>query len=101
MVSQWNAYEFDENGNVNSDSNKAYTKKEQMQLVDGNSVNYAESSGRGDYHTQYDSDPVSIYDPEVRKEVRKGWKSPSDNQRDKDYFNKKSSEEKANELLEG
>ena len=100
MVSQWHAYEFDENGNVTSDPKKAYTKEEQMQLVDGNSVNYAESSD-GDYHIKVDSDPVSIYDPEVRKEVRKGWKSPSDNQRDKDYFNKKSSEEKANELLEG
>ena len=73
-----------------------------MQLVDGNSVNYAESSGRGDYHTQYDSDPVSIYDPEVRKEVRKGWKSPvtgTGKETAPHYFDTDRSEKKANERL--
>ncbi|AUW96322.1 DUF3114 domain-containing protein [Streptococcus pluranimalium] len=69
-----------------------------MQLVDGNSVNYAENSD-GNYHTEVDSDPVSIYDPEVRKEVRKGWKGPSTDN-NKDYFDIKDSENKANEKLE-
>ncbi|WP_367783983.1 DUF3114 domain-containing protein [Streptococcus pluranimalium] len=100
LVSQWYAYEFDENGNVNSDPNKVYTKEEQMQLVDGNSVNYAESSGRGDYHTQYDSDPVSIYDPEVRKEVRKGWNSPKTDNELEDYYDIENSVKEANSKVE-
>ncbi|AUW96336.1 DUF3114 domain-containing protein [Streptococcus pluranimalium] len=98
LVSQWHAYEIDENGNVNSEPDKAYTKEQQMQLVDGTSVNYAERSD-GDYHTEYDSDPVSIYDPEVRKEVRKGWKSPSTRSSDNDYFDRDESENRANALL--
>lgn len=100
LVSQWNAYEIDENGNVNSDPNKAYTKEEQMQLVDGNSVNYAESSGSGKHHAEYDSDPVSEYDPEVRKKVGEKWKSPqTDDDGADDYFDRDKSEEDANDKL--
>ncbi|AUW96334.1 DUF3114 domain-containing protein [Streptococcus pluranimalium] len=71
--------------------------------VDGNSVNYAENSD-GNYHTEYDSDPVSIYDPEVRKKVRKGWKDPLTGRRNKNelnYFDIDNSEEKANKKLKG
>ena len=72
-----------------------------MQLVDGNSVNYAESSGKGDYHTEYDSDPVSIYDPEVRNEVRKGWKDPSRYSAKENYFDTEESSKRANDRLRG
>ncbi|AUW96330.1 DUF3114 domain-containing protein [Streptococcus pluranimalium] len=75
-----------------------------MQMVDSNSVNYAESSGRGDYHTEYDSDPVSIYDPEVRKEVSEDWKSPVtgyDYINDPNYFDMEKSKKDADEKLEG
>ncbi|MEX2803546.1 DUF3114 domain-containing protein [Streptococcus sp. H31] len=99
LVSQWNAYEFDENGNVNSDPNKVYTKEEQLQLVDGNSVNYAEKDGG--YHTKLDSDPVSEYDPEVRKKVGKEWKSPNLKKGELDYFDRSKSEKEANEKLKG
>ncbi|AUW96320.1 hypothetical protein C0J00_03900 [Streptococcus pluranimalium] len=100
MVSQWHAYEIDENGNVNSEPDKAYTKEQQMQLVAGNSVNYAENSD-GNYHTKVDSDPVSIYDPEVRKEVRKGWKNPSRYSGKENYFDTEESSKRANDRLRG
>ncbi|EHI74161.1 Protein of uncharacterised function (DUF3114) [Streptococcus criceti] len=102
LVTQWNAYEIDENGNVNSDPNKQYTKEEQMQLVDGNSVNYAESSDKGKHHGALDSDPVSKYDPEVRNKVGSKWKSPVTGEGKESaphYFDTDKSEKDANERL--
>ncbi|AXQ78307.1 DUF3114 domain-containing protein [Streptococcus chenjunshii] len=68
-----------------------------MWRVDGNSVNYAEKDGGS--HTKMDSDPVSKYDPEVRKKVGKEWKNPSLDDVDKDYFDIKGSESRANTKL--
>lgn len=102
LVSQWNAYEIDENGIVNSDPNKQYTKEEQIQLVDGNSVNFAESAGGWDHHNELDSNPVSKYDPEVRKKIGKEWESPqADSPKRSDYFDVDDSESNANERLGG
>ena len=69
--------------------------------MDGNSVNYAENSSRGEYHNKLDSDSVSEYDPKVRKEVGKNWKSPILDSNKADYFDINKSEEKANERLKG
>ncbi|MGT2946920.1 DUF3114 domain-containing protein [Streptococcus chenjunshii] len=66
--------------------------------MDGNSVNYAENSD-GTYHDKVDADPVSEYDPKVRKEVGKEWNNPSTNSKSKDYFDVKGSENRANKRL--
>ncbi|EHI75492.1 Protein of uncharacterised function (DUF3114) [Streptococcus criceti] len=70
-----------------------------MQLVDGNSVNYAESSGKGKHHGALDSDPVSKYDPKVRKEVGKNWNNPDRRRNQPDYFDVDRSEVDANDRL--
>ncbi|WP_373756942.1 DUF3114 domain-containing protein, partial [Streptococcus ferus] len=92
-------YDIGENGIVNSDPNKQYTKEEQIQLVDGKSVNFAESGDGWDHHNELDSNPVSKYDPEVRKKVGSKWKSPSTRSSDEDYFDRDESENQANKLL--
>ncbi|WP_273450465.1 DUF3114 domain-containing protein [Streptococcus ferus] len=104
LVSQWNAYEIDENGIVNSDPNKTYTQAQQLELVDGNSVNFAESAGGWDYHNELDSNPVSKYDSEVRKKIGKEWENPVTglkNRNAPNYFDIDDSENKANKNLEG
>ncbi|MGT2947670.1 DUF3114 domain-containing protein [Streptococcus chenjunshii] len=65
--------------------------------MDGNSVNYAEKGGGS--HTKMDSNPVSKYDPEVRKKVGKEWNNPYPDKSRADYFDRDKSEEKANEKL--
>nr|WP_273450466.1 DUF3114 domain-containing protein [Streptococcus ferus] len=65
-----------------------------MQLVDGNSVNFAESAGGWDHHNELDSNPVSKYDPTIRKNIGKEWQSPK-----KRYFDIQKSECKANDAL--
>ncbi|WP_373808520.1 DUF3114 domain-containing protein, partial [Streptococcus ferus] len=100
LVSQWNAYEFDANGHVISDPTKTYTQAQQLELVDGNSVNFAESAGGWDHHNELDSNPVSKYDPEVRKKVGKEWKNPQTVEKEADnYFDRDKSEEDANDKL--
>ena len=106
FVSQWNSYEYDQNGLVDSDPNRAYTTEQQRQLVDGNSVNYADNSGEGRYHTKIDSDPVSKYDPDVRDEISNKWVAPSTEDgthtsKDPDFFDTNKSEKNANNLLNG
>ncbi|WP_373808999.1 DUF3114 domain-containing protein, partial [Streptococcus ferus] len=97
LVSQWNAYEFHANGHVISDPNKTYTQAQQLELVDGNSVNFAERDGRK--HELLDSNIVTRYDPEVRNNIGKLWKSPQLDQDSLDYFNVDESVSKANSKL--
>ncbi|WP_373823058.1 DUF3114 domain-containing protein, partial [Streptococcus ferus] len=100
LVSQWNAYEFDANGHVVSDPTKTYTQAQQLELVDGNSVNFAESAGGWDHHNEFDSNPVSKYDPEVRKKIGKEWENPKTVEKEADnYFDRDKSEKDANDKL--
>ncbi|EHI74358.1 hypothetical protein STRCR_2036 [Streptococcus criceti HS-6] len=71
-----------------------------MQLVDGNSVNYAENA-EGDYHDKVDANPVSKYDPKVRREVGKNWHNPDTDNSRPDYYDKDQSEVDANDRLKG
>ncbi|GAB6640141.1 DUF3114 domain-containing protein [Streptococcus uberis] len=101
LVSQWNAYgEPDENGHFKSSPPKnGFTHDQESQIVNGNSVNFSEDADT--LHSEYDSNPVKMYDSEIRANVEK-WKSPVTGNRNRnleDYFDVNKSEEGANRRI--
>jgi hypothetical protein len=107
LVSQWNAYSIDEDGHIVSNPNQPLTMKQEYEIMNGNSVNFANNSSDrfGRAHYNFDSKPVSVYDPDIRKSVGKRWKSPElkqwleNGEENPNFFNRKISVEKANHHL--
>lgn len=112
LVTQWNVYSMDDKGTINSDSKQQLTEQQQAQIVDGNSVHYANNSTEShilnnikNVHTSYDSNPVTTYDPQIRKVSSKGWMTPDadgtlkESLKDKPFFDVKRSKRLADKEL--
>lgn len=99
FVSQWNSYEFDSDGNVDSNPKKKYSEEQQLQIVDGNSVNFADSSDSKDHHIEFDSTLVGKYDPQVRNDIGEKWRNPSTNSKRADYYDRDKSEKISKNIL--
>ena len=94
LISQWEVYEP---GRVLTDPATAYSREEEWQIVNGNSVNY--SKGNGLRHQLLDVKPVGVYDSLLRQKIGKKWKIPSSYPQAVDYFDNRSSLKQANQLL--
>lgn len=94
FVSQWNVLKVREDGTIESDPKKyQYTDEFRQQILNGESFNYA--NNKGNEHDTLDSNPPEKFDHTIRKEAKKGWRSP--NEREFDYIKDKKSKDNYSE----
>lgn len=96
FVSQWNMFEVDEDGRIQSSLEYYKNKysgspkewrKFQEQIMDTESFNYASASGKDKMHAVLDVAPPKEYDTDIRKSIGCKWKSPSGRKEDVQYYN--------------